>query len=443
MKVNFYLNKFAKLRKNTSLELIFNRVFGLVISFLSVPILIRNCGTESYGIFILISSISLFLTVSDFGIGNGIVNSLTHAIEEKNKTKINSLLSNVIVFSIFNALIVISFSYLLLHASSLNQIFDLDLSTNVGNQFIKIAFLGASIALLGNISQKLLLAKLQNKTYSRIQLLIVIFTNMGLILASRNSNPLAGMLFSSLVLPNVIGIGYLIIQVANDSTIRISRRYLSISIIWQLIRNGRIYFYLQVAAILNYQIDSILIGYFLDPSQVAEYSIVLKVASLPFILVSAVVFPIWAQTASFLANRESSLAYKNLVRKLRKVMFFSFLSMVIFIALGESFIQLWTGNQISPSRQLILANAIWIPISSLMQVYAMFLNGARENKFIFFTTGLFTLSNIFIAVYFLKFQGNISGPMWSNSLSGIIFFVLPTYLLSKRYKTRIGDRAIR
>ena len=207
-------------------------------------------------------------------------------------------------------------------------------------------------------------------------------------------------------------------------------------------RNGRIYFYLQVATILNYQIDSILISFFLDPSQVAEYSIVLKIASLPFILVSAVVFPIWAQTATFLANREFQIAYKNLVHKLRKVMVFSFLSMIMFITLGESFIHVWTGNQISPSRQLILANAIWIPISSLMQVYAMFLNGARENRFLFFTTGYFTVSNVIIAVYFLKFQGNISGPMWSNCLSGIIFFVLPAYLLSKRFKTRIDDRAI-
>ena len=196
---------------------------------------------------------------------------------------------------------------------------------------------------------------------------------------------------------------------------------------------------MQFAAVINYQVDAILISYFLNPSQVAEYSVVLKIASIPFILISSVVFQIWGQTASFLALSEFNSAYKNLVQNLLRVTQFSSLAMVVFIIFGQSYIRVWTGNQISPSMQLVLANAIWIPISCIMQVFAMFLNGAKETKFLVVTTLLFTTSNLGLAFYFLKFEGNISGPMWSNSISALVFFVLPAFLLGKRFKSKFKD----
>lgn len=423
-----------KFQRITNSELMINRILGLFISLFSVPILIKNCGVETYGIFILASSISIFLTISDFGIGNGIINSLTQSIAQKNKTQVSAILSNVLVFSIFNALLVVSVFYLFVSKLNLNDILNLNLSTNTSNQIIEVAFLGSALTLMGSVSQKLLLASLQNIRYSRFQLVIVFMTNFGLILASRNSDPLIGMLFIALLLPSAMGICFLVIQLWFDSTIRISSQLLSYPMIWQLIRNGQMFFFLQVAVILNYQIDSILISYFLSPSQVAEYSIVLKIASVPFILISAVVFPIWAQTATFLAESKLDSAHRNLVQYLKKVLQFSGLAMFLFIIFGQSFIGIWTGNKISPSLQLVLANALWIPISCFMQAVAMFLNGAMENKFLIVTTSLFTISNLSLAFCFLRFGGNVSGPMWSNSISALIFFVLPAYFLIKKFK---------
>ena len=349
------------------------------------------------------------------------------------------MLSNVLAFSIFNALLIIALYRLFGDKFNFNKILNLPLSMNSTDQLVEIACIGAALTLIGSINMKLLMASLQNVKLSRFQLFIVFGTNTGLVITSTNSNPLLAMLFVALVLPNIIGFCCLVVKIWLDSSIRISFRYISHSVIWDLIRNGQLFFFMQFAAVINYQVDAILISYFLNPSQVAEYSVVLKIASIPFILISSVVFQIWGQTASFLALSEFNSAYKNLVQNLLRVTQFSSLAMVVFIIFGQSYIRVWTGNQISPSMQLVLANAIWIPISCIMQVFAMFLNGAKETKFLVVTTLLFTTSNLGLAFYFLKFEGNISGPMWSNSISALVFFVLPAFLLGKRFKSKFKD----
>ena len=423
----------------TNSELLINRILGLLISLLSVPFIISNCGIENYGIFIVISSISIFLSVSDFGIGNGIVNSLAGAFAQNNKNQVNVLLTSVLAFSIFNAGLIIIVYYLFFDRFDFNNILNLSLGTVTVNQFTKIAFLGAALTLIGNVSRKLLMASLQHTELSRFNLFIIFGTNIGLVLTSRNSNPLAGMLLVSLVLPSIVGIFHLILKIEFDSSIRISYHHISYLKIWHLIRESSLFFFIQSAAVINFQIYSILINHFLNPSEVAEYAVVLKIGSVPFILVSAVVVKIWGETASFLALSKFDSAYRNLIQNVKRVTLFTSLAMVIFIIFGQSLIRIWTGNQISPSKELILANAIWIPISCFMQLLGMFANGARETKFLMLTTSLFTISNLSLAFYFLKFEGNISGPMWSNSISALIFYMVPGFLMIKRYKSKSKD----
>jgi hypothetical protein len=109
--------------------------------------------------------------------------------------------------------------------------------------------------------------------------------------------------------------------------------------------------------------------------------------------------------------------------------------MILFMFLGSELIKIWTSGQISPGREIILANAIWIPVSFVMQLYAMFLNGVGASKYIVYSTSLFTLSNILFSLYFLKYFSNLSGPMWSNSISSLFFFIIPTVIFTLMFRS--------
>ena len=296
---------------------------------------------------------------------------------------------------------------------------------------------GASMNLIGSIGLKVLLANHQSRVYSRIQLLTVLLTNIGLIIGSSSQSPLKGMLFSSLVLPHLIGISCLIVLISFDERIQLSIGKVSVDVIKKLFSAGKFFLVLQIATIVNYQIDSLLIAHFLGQSELAEYNVVLRMGSVPFILVSAAVLPIWAITANLYAKGKSQEALEGLYGAIVKVLVFSFASMILFILFGAHLINVWTLQQIQPSVELVFANALWIPLSCVMQLFAMYLNGAKAYRFLLISTIVFSFSNFMVAVFFLRFYANISGPMWSNSISSLLFFIVPAMILFRR-KSNIG-----
>jgi len=425
------------LNKKISLttELIFNRILGLVISLVSIPFIIRNCGSSSYGMYVLISSISIFLSISDLGISNGIINSLVNSKIRKDKEYTSRVITNVIVVGGLVPISILTSTVLLIYSPLNLDEHIIRTETNNIKFLLVIAALGASISLVGNVVQKIFIAWGYNRTLSRLQLLIILLSNIGLIFGSQDENPLVWMLLASLVLPNAIGFLVLFFLIKIEKSIEIKSIYVSRKVIFDLIRSGRMFFFLQIASVVNYQIDVILISRFLDSVKIAEYSIVLKTASLPFVLVSAAVLPVWEQTASFLSKGQIENATQNLLKNLRRVLSFGLLGMFLFGFFGSELIKIWTSGQISPGSEIILANAIWIPVSAVMQLYAMFLNGVGASKFIFYSTLLFTLSNVLFSICFLKFFSNLSGPMWSNSISSLFFFILPTIIFTLRFRS--------
>lgn len=430
--------KLVKL-KTLQIELTINRIIALGISVISIPYILRNCGNGNYGLYLLICSISLFLTVSDLGIGNGLVNEFASSKAYGNQKRINEVLSNLIVFGVLLPIVIIPFAFLALRVVDWMSLFQFNLNSRDITTSLIICFIGASMTLLGNIALKMLLANSKDRLFSRMQLLISLLTNMGLIISSKNQSPLTGMVFSTLVLPQLIGVICLVLTIKMNKNLKINLRKFSIRIIGKLIVSGRVFLFLQIAYIINYQIDALLIAHFLGPLEIAEYSVVLKIGSLPFILVSAAVQPIWASTAYLIAQSKESQAIRTLYISLRNVMRFSIISMCLFLLFGATLIKHWTFGQIDPSIQLILANALWIPISCAMQVFAMYLNGAKLYKFLLTSMLFFSLFNTILAVLFLKFFSNLAGPIWSNSISSVLFFIIPALILTKnRLKYKKG-----
>jgi O-antigen/teichoic acid export membrane protein len=57
-----------------------NRMVGVAVSLLSVPLTIGYLGSERYGVWTLISSLLAWLNLADLGIGNGLTNAIAGAL---------------------------------------------------------------------------------------------------------------------------------------------------------------------------------------------------------------------------------------------------------------------------------------------------------------------------------------------------------------------------
>jgi O-antigen/teichoic acid export membrane protein len=119
------LNK--KIKQQTITSIVY-KVVGMIISFLFVPILLEFLGKEDYGIWITISSILLWFSFLDFGMGLGLRNKLTRSLAVNNIKESQSYISSAyfVIFIIFILLM-----FILIIISTLCMIIINDLKINL------------------------------------------------------------------------------------------------------------------------------------------------------------------------------------------------------------------------------------------------------------------------------------------------------------------------
>ena len=71
-----------------------NKSVSVLVSFLSVPLTIRYLGPEQYGAWVTIGSLLAWLSLTDFGLGNGLTNAVTTAVGEDRPDLARMHLSN-------------------------------------------------------------------------------------------------------------------------------------------------------------------------------------------------------------------------------------------------------------------------------------------------------------------------------------------------------------
>ena len=63
------------------------RGVNLVVSFISVPLAVGYLGRDRYGVWITISSLLMFLSFADFGLGGSLQNALADAYGRQDRVK--------------------------------------------------------------------------------------------------------------------------------------------------------------------------------------------------------------------------------------------------------------------------------------------------------------------------------------------------------------------
>ena len=89
----------------------FFRGAAIICSFLLIPLSLEYLDKDYYGVWLTLISVVAWLSFMDVGIGNGLRNKLTEAIEFNNKTLANEYVSTTyVIFSILMVALIIIFA---------------------------------------------------------------------------------------------------------------------------------------------------------------------------------------------------------------------------------------------------------------------------------------------------------------------------------------------
>jgi O-antigen/teichoic acid export membrane protein len=418
---------FSKIAKNSILNIILLLV-GLVISFFLTPFIVNKLGTSLYGLYGLIISLTGYLVVLDLGLGNTLTKYTSEYYTLKKYDELSETASTLLVIYAVIGLAGIFLTFLL---SLFLPLF------HVPIQYLSIskwAFVLSGITFAVSLPLSLyggLIAGLQRydiKAYIGIAVTVI---NAGITLFVL----FIGGRLISLILINLFS--QLLIGIVSIGAVKRLYGY-NIKIKFNLFRKNRVkelflfsasVFIIQIAGILSFNTDTIVIGYFLTLEAVALYTIAQKLirllTGLVFQLVD-VLFPAFSALAAVGDNKKIILYYINAIEIALVLSAPVFIGFLVF---GKNLLTLWVGNKFGTGYTVLIILSVAMFFHYPAHIGALLLIGMKRHKTLSFITIIDAISNLIISIVLVKPFG-INGVAMGTAIALFVSngIVIPLYI---------------
>jgi len=394
--------------------------------FILIPVLIDYLGREKYGVWSTLLSISSWVVIFDFGIGNGLRNKVSESIAKNKWRKAQEFVSTsyCIIGVVMFFLLIISTqlsSYVpweRVFNTSLISSGDIRLIVNITLIFVLTNFFLSLMNQVAHGVQKTSVV-VMNQFFSNVISLISIYI---LSKYTDSSIFLISVVYGSSILSsNILVTAFfyhkhrkLIPKLSMFKTTRIQ----------PLFSLGLKFFVLQVAVIILFSTDKLIITQFLGPSYVVNYDIVFTLFSVVTVFHGVIVTPLWSAYSNAF-HKDDYYWMRNMMKN--QIRFFGFL---ILFTLGLTLItpliiRNWIGADFAVNWKLIVVAAFFVLILSWNNIFALFLNGINQFKLQLRSSIVAMLINIPLSIIFIRyFNMEGEGVLLATIISLGIFAVL-------------------
>lgn len=410
-----------------------SKALSILLSFVQIPLVLGILDAEYYGVWLTIFSISSWFVFFDFGFGNGLRNKLTAALVEDDTEKARKYVSTT-YFSIAPVFIVILVvlsvcTYFIPWVKVLNA------PESLGSELkivVFLSFFGTTLNIIAAFIHNVIAAH-QKIGKSQMLLLIHQIISIVIILLIKYFHVPSPFLYISVVLSLAPFICNLIISIYYYRTvyynIRPSLGYYERSYRKDILSVGLKFFIIQLAILVIFSTDNIIIAQLYSPVEVTSYNIVYKyfiVIVYAFNIISA---PMWTLYIDAYKNNNYDWINGN-VKKLLKV--FGLFSMItVFMILVSSYLfRIWIGPDFKVPLLILVLMGIYNLQAIWNTIFTIPLNSIGKLQWQVYTSVLAVLTNIPLVLFFNLFFHDISSVIIAN----IVCLVLTSVISVIEYK---------
>ena len=381
------------------------KIGSLGINFLLISMLFSLLGTTNYGIWLLITSIVGWSSLFDFGISSSLRNKFAGSMATGDVTSAKKYVSTAYFLIAFIALT------LAMIISIAIQFFDWNGVLNVGGlgngilrPVITIAFVCLSLKLVFNLISTLLVANQLPYLADGINFGINILSLAGIWTLKSYSS---GSLISVGLILSVTPLAVLIVC----SGIFFLSRFrhfipsfddVDIDVCKELLQVGSRFFVIQIAGIIIFSTDNLIITQLFGPGEVANYYLAFKyfgVITLGFAIISN---PLWSAYTEAIALRDYSWV-RETTGKLQYVwLLFAIVTFILFIASKQVY-TFWIGKEVAISWTLSASMAFYVTTYTWGSIFVNFVNGAGKIRLQVIFSVVAGIVNIPLSVLLAKF----------------------------------------
>ena len=367
-----------KAKKNILASFLLKAIDGFVYLAV-VPITLGFLDPYTYGLWLSINSILVWINSFDIGLSNGLRNCLTIAVAKNNFKEARIYISTT--YFLLSVLVLVLFLVFVITNHFLDWYTILNVEKKLIpnlNEVILYSFIFFCLTFVLRIIGSIYTAMQSPAISSLFKALSYIFSLVLMIVYKYTMNNgslmLVALTFS--VTPCIVYIVATIItfmKVYND----LSPSFFLIKIrgyVNKLLTVGVNFFIMQMCVLVLQFTTNILISHFFGPTQVTIYNIANRYMFIGILLMTILLSPVWSAVTDALAKNDW-LWIRNAKKKVEKIVFLLGIFLLFLVTVSNYVYKLWVGTEIHIPMKMTVLNAIYVFLLIWSTSQSTFLNG--------------------------------------------------------------------
>ncbi len=393
------------LRKNI-LGLLFLRGIDVSVSYLRFPITLRFLGVELHGVWLTLGGIIDWFGFFNIGLGTGLRNKLAEALAANNiklaRTYVSStyaiisIISAIMFFLLMVSVFVLDWPKILAVSQSMEQMI-------IGTLLIVFTFF--SIRFVLKLVQTILVADQKPAVSQAIQSVSSVLFFVGIYLAYKFH-----FMSGNLMVIGFLSSGTVLFTLVLASFILFSGRYKHIRpsikfVDWHKFRGlasiGIQFFIVQIAVIVMFSTDNIIISQITGPQDVVPYNVARKYFGIVEMLFMIVLEPFWSAFTQAFVKNEIAWIRKSM-NHLLILWGVSVGGSLLMLAISGWVYHIWIGDIITVPFHLSLLMLLFFTIKTWNNVFVYLINGVGKIRLQLYMSIIIAGLNIPLSIFFAR-----------------------------------------
>jgi O-antigen/teichoic acid export membrane protein len=435
--------KYSQLNKNILLSASI-KAFNILCVFIIVRRSVALLGVENYGIWTAIASISMWVSLLDVGVGNGLRVELRRCFINEQWTEARRLLNTAYIFIGSLSLVIISVFLVIWFNVDWTALFNIkNYSVTNINILILITFIGLVLQLVFSLIAPVLNANL----HSGLENIFLTISNAFILCYLTFSTPetidLVQYAFLSAFLPVFAYIGFSLFYFKKylpqlmpdlkDTDFKAIKPIFLVS--------GK-FFFMQISAVIMYEMTTFLLIRYFSPNEVAEYNIAYRYFNLFYIVFMTLLSPLWSLTTDAYLRGDVQWII-NTMKKYAVLLVFIFGALIVGYFVRDIAFNFWLKDVVVSSK-IAFYVAVYMAILSWNSLFLYVVTGAGKIHVQFVLAIINIILFLPMTHFFVKvLHWGIDGIFIGNMV--ILLFTsvcipLQTYMLLKTDKKGIWTK---
>jgi O-antigen/teichoic acid export membrane protein len=399
----------------------------IAVNALLIPIAIRYLGAEQFGIWTTISTTLAMLLLLDLGIANSLTNFISEAYARGDREHASRYSTTAIAVMTGIGLVMALLAWLIWPYLHWDKLFYL--SSRSEARSVSHAVAGALLVFLIDLPARLgakILGGYQELRTANIfaavggignllTIVLLVYIRAGLVAMVIGSA-------AALVGADFLCLAWLLFL--HKPWLRPRFHHFDSMAARRMMRMGSEFFLLQIAGLIAFNSDNLVIAHYLGPADVAPYSIAWRLVSYAAVMQTLLTPALWPAFSEAFDRGDLAWIRRTFKHTLWITMGMATAFSLFFAATGRWLIRVWATRAAVPSETLILLMCVWVLICCFMNNTATVLVAKGETRLQAWCSIGAALLNIALSIWLVQRIGSV-GVILGTVLSYIAVLVIP------------------